>query len=484
MALLIGATSTSYAQYEGDAGRFSIGNNAGDARIDAIGGQKAAIGGNISTIYGNPAGLGMFSKSEFSISPRLNFGSNKIGAFGTSEKQSNNNLDLDNVGVVFHTRTYTAGDTKKGLISLNFGIGYQRTGAYRDKFGFSGETNLNGLGDYFAQESNFDLEGGATVDPSDLLSDVHYQAYQAYLTDWDGTDYFPITSTNSEQQYNIRRTGGSSEVDFSLGMNFSNKLFFGVGLGLANLNYTSTESVNESGISQEPGNTQTTDYNVTYNRNFDTEGSGVNLKLGAILKPTPELQIGLALQTPTWYSITDNYSESLLNNLNAAVGSKQYPYEYELRTPLKINGGIAYFIGSKGFISADVGFTDYSKNKITSNNASIDQTTNMRIKNIYANAVNYSVGGEYKIDKSWLVRAGFRSDGNPYKNLRDKDYTVNSISGGVGYRFGDYHLDAALINSNGYFNYSNYLLVSGNPEPQASVDKRINRLMLTFGVRF
>lgn len=483
LAFSIMATSTSYAQYSADAFRFSQFENAVDARFGAMGGSKSAVGGGLNSLYGNPAGVGMFSRSEFSLTPQMRLNNNKITAFGKSTDASQNYLDFGNVGAIFHTRAYKTGDPKTGVLSLNFGVGYQRTSNYKDDFTYLGKTNGNNLGDNFAEKSNADLENGVPAIPSRLYSNTSYAANRAKLTYYDGSDYLPITALAADQKYKVKRTGGSSQVDFSLGVNVSNKLFLGAGVGLASFNYTSMEDLNEVGVDSIPGSGVKENYDVDYSRNFDTEGSGINVKIGAILKPTNELNIGLSLETPTWYSVTDNYSESFRSNLHTINETQSYPFEYNLRTPLKLNGGLSYFIGNRGFISADIGFVNYASIKLSSDDNSIDNDTKREINSVYKNVINYSIGGEFKLDKSFLLRAGFRSTGNPYQNRSDKDYTINAISGGLGYRFGDYYLDAALINSNTNQRYSHYDLTGGN-QPIATIATRTNQVSLTFGVRF
>jgi long-subunit fatty acid transport protein len=367
------------------------------------------------------------------------------------------------------------------LLSLNFGIGYQKRAQFKDDFSYSYLTNGNGLGDFFAETASAENRP-----QENLIYKTNGAAYDSFLIDTitpSLVDYRPNTYLDADQVQTVRRTGGSSDVNFSIGTNISNKLFIGASLGLSSFSYTSTEITNEKGLFTNPNNGQALDYDVDFIRDFDTEGSGVNLKLGAILKPSNELRIGLSFESPTWFSVRDNYSETLYNNIDPIDGTDSFPFEYDLRTPLKLNGGLAYFIGNKGFISADIGFVDYATIKFSSNDAGIDNTANREIKERYQNTINYSIGGEYKLDKSLLLRAGFHSTGNPYKNLEDKDYTVNSISAGVGYRFGSYYLDAALINSNSNLKYSNYMLNAGN-EPTAAIDTRTNKIALTFGVRF
>lgn len=477
-------TLTSYAQYSGDALRFSILNNSTTARFDALGGEKSAVGGDLSSLYGNPAGLGMFTKSEFSLTPSVNLSNNNISFTGNKNQLNNNNIDLNNLGVVFHTLTYKRGDPTKGLISLNFGIGYQKRDAFKNEFSFKGTSNLNGLSDFFTESSNAERAiGGGIPDPQNLASNANYAAYYSYLTDYKNNQYNNITYADADQNYNLRRTGGSSTIDFSFGANISNKFFLGASLGIASFKYRSTEKTTENGLYIDPTTSNSNNYNVTYTRNFSTDGSGVNLKIGAIFKPVNQFRIGLSFESPTWYSVTDNYSEELLNNVNAYSGLDSYPYEYRLATPMKLNGGLAYFFGSKGFISADVGFVDYSTIKFKSKDYSTEQLNNNNILNNFKNVINFNLGGELRLTQELLLRLGYRSEGNPYVNLNDKDFTVSSYSGGFGYRFGAYYLDMALINSNSKLYYSNYSLKNGL-QPTATIDNRQNNISLTFGVRF
>lgn len=71
IGFLLGASSITptLAQTLEDALRYSQYNATGSARIMGIGGSQFAIGGDVSNISGNPAGLGFFRKSEFSFTP-------------------------------------------------------------------------------------------------------------------------------------------------------------------------------------------------------------------------------------------------------------------------------------------------------------------------------------------------------------------------------------------------------------------------------
>ena len=470
----------SYAQYLSDALKFSQLQNSSTARFDALGGSKSSLGGDINSLYGNPAGLGMFTKSEFSITPSIRLRNNDVNLSNKNSNTKSGNVDLDNLGAVFHIVNNKFGDLKKGLISLNFGIGYQKKNAFRNDFLYKVTTNANGLGDFFAETTTAENKI-----PSNLTSNVNYAAYESFLINpsiSDQTKYNAITSTNSLQNQSVDRTGGSTNVDFSVGANISNTLFVGLNVGLSSFKYSSIEKTNELGLFTN--NKVNYDYDVDYIRNFDTEGSGINLKLGMILRPVSALRVGLSLESPTWFNVTDNYSEQLLNNIDVILhGEDYYPFDYSLRTPAKLNAGLSYFFGNKGFITADIGFVDYSTIKFSSSDNPTNFNTKTGIAQNYKNTINYSLGAEFKIQPDFSLRIGYQSLGNPYKKLSDSDFEVKSYSAGFGYRFGAYYIDMALINSSNTLFYSNYLLAN-KTEPVAKIDTKNNAIKLTFGMRF
>lgn len=58
--LVSGLMYSAQAQFVGDAIIFGQENNGGTARFKGLGNAKTALGGDISSITGNPAGLGFF----------------------------------------------------------------------------------------------------------------------------------------------------------------------------------------------------------------------------------------------------------------------------------------------------------------------------------------------------------------------------------------------------------------------------------------
>ena len=78
--------------YSADAFKYSyLSNPAGSARMRAIGGEYSAIGADITNIAGNPAGLGLYTRSEFSVSTglsNLNTSTNYINNLNQNKKNT------------------------------------------------------------------------------------------------------------------------------------------------------------------------------------------------------------------------------------------------------------------------------------------------------------------------------------------------------------------------------------------------------------
>src|SRR5688572_28001569 len=72
--ILVCVCFTGWAQgFVENALLFSRTRPGGSARIQAMGGAQTALGGDYSSALANPAGLGMYNRSEITFSPALNF---------------------------------------------------------------------------------------------------------------------------------------------------------------------------------------------------------------------------------------------------------------------------------------------------------------------------------------------------------------------------------------------------------------------------
>jgi hypothetical protein len=493
----VAGTGTLYAQYAGDALRFSQGNYGSSSRFKGLGGAQIGLGGDISSLGGNPAGLGMFTRSEFSITPEFNNSTAKATYLGQNTDDSKSQLNLNQAGAVFYSpiRKRSGADLNKGALSVVWGIGYNKNNDFSANYSYEGQNNNNSIADYFSEIANGKVEQDFT---SGSLEAMAYDNLLIDAISGNLTQYQPATSQTNYQQNYENRTGSTSELNIAAGLNISNQLYLGASVGLVNVRYDRNFEYLESGrnVSTDPNNGQVgNDYLLSYRQNQISDGSGINGRLGLIFKPTNTIRVGATFQTPTWLHIQDNYTEVLNTDYTGTNGRSftntptNYPMEYNLRTPYKGSLGASMVIGNNALISADVDYVDYASMKFSSGDymgANDVNNNNADIQNLYTNAINYRVGAEYKIGVLSL-RAGLGVNGSPLKDDDDNVFNTKFYSGGLGYRVNNYYFDLAYQRVETVNSFSPYTLDVTNPvgpEPTANVDFARNNVFLTFGLRF
>ncbi|MGY3052089.1 long-subunit fatty acid transport protein [Pedobacter sp. UYEF25] len=500
------ASNSLYAQYTADALRFSQPEQGSTARFKGMGNAQTALGGDISSLSSNPAGLGFFTKSEFSFTPEFN--NFKVGSsyLNTNADASQSKAGINQIGAVFYspTKRLKGSDVNSGWVSLNFGIGYNKTNNFNSKINYGGTNPNSSIADYFADQStlNYGTKTGpnGSADFFDAGS-LEQMAYKNFLTEYNAGGYFPTTQLNNLQNFSVINTGSQSEVNLGVAGNYSNKLYFGASLGFANIDFTSDKLYSESGLTKTfPG--QQADflngsYNLAYRSFQDTKGSGFNAKVGLIYKPVDALRLGLSFISPTWYSLTDRYSEGLNTGYSKQDGTvipeyknadQSYDQNYNLRTPYRVNGGVSYIVANAAILTADVEYVDYSSIKFTAGGGELERNTNRAISDSYKGNLNYRVGAEVKVASQFMLRGGYNYASSPYKNI---DVNTQAVSGGVGFRFDNYYLDATYRHSMYNSTNSPYVISSGYADfattgsgSTADLKNTADNVYLTLGVRF
>lgn len=499
---IVTITKSSFAQYSQDVIRYSTFQTGSTARIKALGNAQTAIGGDLSSVSGNPAGLGFFTKSELSITPEFNGYGASTNYLGQSSTSNTNNLNFNNASGVIYARLNTPRGASKedGWLSFNVGASYNRTNDYYQSINYSGNNSNNSISNYYANLANNVIASGNDLNftnPSTLQD----WSYAHNLIDKHATG--PVYQSNVfsastvagsktvGQNNAITREGGQTEFSLAAGANYSNKLYLGFGIGITSLRYNSINTFNETGTALVYSGTvggvnnyTNSNYISAYTQNQATTGSGFNARIGFIYKPDPIIRFGITLTTPTWYTVNDDYAESLTTQFktgvtgNYANGPADYQLTYNFHTPAKISGGLAAFIGNVGFITGDVEYVDYSSVKIDDADGYSSTQDNHDIKSLYRSTVNAHVGAEVKVEQLYL-RGGYGVQGNPQRNYGSD---INTISGGLGYRFASYYIDATYTNVQGKQSIFPYTTTTLNP--QAVVAQTYNNVFITVGMRF
>lgn len=463
---------------------FNRTTNGGSARIQALGGAQTALGGDYSAAHANPAGLGMFNRSEFTFSLGVNSNKTNSAFGGNKESGSRSVFNIPGISYVHHMP-----DDRDGFLGGAFAFSLTRTNDFNRQMDFRGRNSNSSIVDYFVGQSNgyttqqFDDPQSNDFDPNYRVNhwnDPTGLAYYNYLIgpasllnpDFPDTEYFTYVGYPQVQQEEIQTKGATNQWNISYGANFTDKYFVGAGIGITSLKYRARK-----GFSEEFDNPETIQ-NLILNENIDIRGTGFNATIGAIARPVNFLQIGISYRTPTVTGITETYkasmstrwsnfdyygdgSEILGDNTDDPIATDEIISEYNLRTPSKLSTGIA-LLSKYGFFTADVDFTNPGKSKYKSTIDGIGfEGENAVIKALYTETVNYRFGAEYRLD-IFRFRAGYGVMSNTFKSQYDLDNKITSLSGGIGIRKKSFYVDFALVNNRSKSIYQPYIFLDGS----------------------
>jgi hypothetical protein len=468
----------------------------GSARVLGMGGAQVSFGGDFSSASSNPAGLGMFNRSEFTISPAYALSNPEATHFGASVKNSKSNLSIPSLSVAFHSEK-----NRGSWIGGTFAITLTRTNDFNSDLMYKGTNPQNSIADFFADDA-FGLE------PNELGNSLSGLAYENYLIEpTQQLEYFSVVGINHgvagdvprmTQAETISLTGGQNQWSASYGVNIDDFLFFGAGLHLRSIRYVSEKAYTESDFYFVADPAFNPLDNLSLEESLKISGAGYAATLGAIVRPFEGFQIGLSLNTPTVYSLSDVYTATITTDWNnfdyygngteilnrLDFSTPEILSDYRLKTPGRVAGGVTYFFGKSGFISGEVEAVNYAGSKYTSKTDDffVDED-NTIIKDIYKPALNLRVGGEYRL-KNFRIRGGIGNQGEVFNEKK------NGISSGImhyalgaGYKSKGFYVDAAFNLSAGKNSYRPYR-VPGEFSPLVTIQNRATSFLLTFGFPF
>ncbi len=473
---------------------FSRINPGGSARIQAMGGAQTSLGGDYSSAFSNPAGLGMFNRSEFSISPGFNSAKINSDYLNNYVDESKTNLHIPGFGLVFQTEQ----EGRKGFLSGTFAVSFNRTNNFNQSFTYEGTNQDNSIIDYFIEDAT-GYPPNQFDDNGDLYNTVTWLGYNNYLIGEatildpgnDPTEYFTDVLGIPFQKESVKTKGAQNQWSFSYGANLIDKVFIGAGFGFTSLRYETQKNFREE-FSNEPLE------HLTLTENLRISGSGFNASLGLIFRPLEFIQVGISYATPTLYKLTDSYNATMTTRWNdfdyygdgsrilqdESEETEDIISEYDLRTPGRLNLGASFFIQKYGFISADVEMVNYSGTKYSSAISGIDfSSDNDDIKSLYQSTFNYRLGGEFRYE-NFRARAGFSYMPDPFQSEQNgvsRDLT--SLSGGLGFRNKKFYIDVAMVFTQGKNSYRPYRV--NTPEsPLVTLTNNTTFGMLTLGFPF
>jgi hypothetical protein len=506
----------------------------GTARYVGMGGAMEALGADASTIGSNPAGIGLFRRSQLSVSGGLLMQSNGK-EYGDGKKT---NASFDQIGFVYTTRASRGSN-------LNFGFNYTKGKNFdfllnaSGKLGNGSQNNQSYLKHVLGSENY----GGFDVRKKDDAY-IGFASPQANFVSWtwNQLDYLyfntllPDATTAGKfnnyladsYTFDKASTGYVGNYDFNISGSIQDQFYLGLTFGLKDVHYDSESRYNER-LSNGVGDVSVLDIRrIT--------GTGFDITAGIIVRPiaSSPFRIGAYVKTPTWYDLTTSNVTRIDRNTNTGGkndwGKVPNSYDYKLWTPWKFGLSLGHTVGNYLALGLTYEFEDHSTLDSRINDggyyndyygtyyetSSADKSMNKHTKQALKGVSTLKMGAEYKPTSNLALRLGYNYISPKYNKDAQKDPTIvspgsayssstdfvnwdstNRFTFGIGYQINKFNVDLAYQYSmqKGTFypfstmNFSIHDTATGNTTSYsnqavgAKVDNNRGQLLLTVGYR-
>lgn len=484
--LLCFATSWAFSQDEIDVLRYAQIEVGGTARTMGVSGAFGALGADFAMTSVNPAGVGVYRRSEFSITPGAYFQKTKADFEESLRIKSLAEATLYEAGAVFASLNR---DKEKRWKSFNFALGFNRLATFSDTY----EVNSRSTGsitERFLDDANANF---INVFDTQLALDTDL----IYSADSIGSDCPCLRDIQLNQpvEKNIiqEKRGAIGEFTMTVGGRFMKKLYVGVSIGIPLVSYNVTNTYRESDV----GNAIPVFNQLVYTESLITNGAGFNLKLGAIYKVKKRYRVGLALHSMTTYGLTDAYNTSMEANLTYPMTNVEQTnfaesppgaYSYGIRTPWRVIASQAVILPNFGFVSFDAEWLNYKQGRLEifldqfPTDGPYGEEINSIVQANYKHAMNLRTGVEYA-KRQFRLRAGYAYYGSPYKKeIISVSGNKHQFSFGAGYLKERLSIDFAWVQTFKEDIYTPYQ--TNNYQPSVQIKRSIGMGLITAGFRF
>ena len=489
----------------------------GTARAAGMSGAFGALGGDISVLNTNPAGMAIYRGGEFTITPSMLYFKTSADYHGNTFSDKYSNFAFKNIGYVFTKNLYN----DRGYQSIHFGLSFNRLSEFGSETFLENSNSSSSLLDGFVYYANdeylFNPSGHVLGD--DLEPSYEQLAWDAYAIDFDDVNnkYYSNYDVNGKYGQPLYRSmktrGGINEYAFAFGANYDNKLYLGATLGIQQISYK------ESYYHEENPEFELSFFD--FRSMYSLTGWGINFKAGLIYRPVQALRLGLAIHTPTnfWTSpllitsmntywnispVTDDKDPNKGQKIfNSPEAEKTPDYRCIIKSPWRYNFSAATILGKLAVIDVDLEIINYAGAKMTpKQDPYIDyyddemyraqeycDAENEEISEIAKVSTNLKVGAEFRLGAFYL-RGGGAMYGNPYNKkafneaIRNTFKPTMNYSTGIGFRKRDFYVDAAYSFLKYPKRVTDIYRIDAVRYEQASLQTSQKNVILTFGFRF
>lgn len=429
----------STAQTDQDAIRLSTTQNFGSARSLSMANATTSVGNDYGSILSNPAGVAVYSGSQFTIlgGPGIVQTNTTYNGNLQTSAQSNGIFGID---YVKHKELNDA-----NWSSVVFSLGFHKANNTIQTINMVGTNANSSLVDVFMNEVQTN-----NISSENIANSASYQtnlAWNALLFDTLGstTNYFSFVPNYGQNQLHAFTTNTQSSIfDFSIGSTYQKKLHIGASITSRSISSRSTFSHRENGINLADSTTLLESFR--FYEQINSTGRATGLSAGFIYKASNTLRFGVSYKSPTIIRMRDSWSTFVESKFQGYDLYTTTPidgnFDYSLISPQEVNAGLSVFFGKKGFVSVDYNFINTRATRYLSNNFYDFIAENQTIRDKYTNAHNIRVGTEFRFDPL-RVRLGYASLSNTINSDYNNANNASIYSGGVGFKKNRFSFDVA-----------------------------------------
>ena len=400
-----------------DIQRFSERQITGTARYVSMGGAMTAIGGDPSAVLDNPAGLGLFRRSEIALTAEETF--DYTHQFNSEDIYQRARFALPHVSAIWAWGNPTK---QRGMIYNNFMFSIQRLANYNRDVVVHGagmgmiETmceKTNGLAEKFLQDTPWDdIEIG-------WLSIL---GYEGYLINPIAEEKWIPAVNFADGILSVTETGSADQYSLSWGSNINNQWYIGLNLNIPTLSYTKQTSHYETDRSNS----------AELKSLYHVSSVGVGGTIGLIYRPLQSLRIGASFQIPTMMSLSVQTEGDMYSTIDGQKYEILTPesgvQSADMLLPLRASLSIAGQLGSIGLLALQY---DYAHSSEAEDVHTLRAGAEAQVtRGLFLNAGYVYESSFVKEDPIWML--GY----NEMRTDMDYRYTGSSqyASIGLGYR--------------------------------------------------
>jgi hypothetical protein len=389
--------------------------------------------------------------------------------------QSNIAGTFNNFGVVFNVQNK---NNRSPWTSIKMGIGVNRIADLNKSIFITGSSQ-GSIAQRWTNLANQGRLGELEYNPAFVSGAIGQDnTTKVYWNDMDATPNALLKKTQS-----IENQGYINEMVLSYAGNYKDRVLVGMTVGVPFLNNSENKTYTES----DEANLNPAFGKLVYKEFLETDGVGINAKLGLIFRVHPLLRLGVSVHTPTLFALKDTFLNSAdytfteQNVTRTETGtSPSGNTNYTFRTPWRLLASACVLAGKNGFITGEAEWVQFNGSKYlySSDYAESQKIVNQAISDSLRQSMSVRMGGELVFD-IFRIRAGAGMQMSPLAN----DKAVNwSYSAGVGIRSGYFFADLGYRNTGEAYRYQPYQHFENVQKVQTNLS--YHQIMATLGFKF